>query len=448
MSIAVGIFLIVVLTAATGYFVAQEFAYVSVDRGRVRHRAEAGDRAAERALRVCGRLSFTLSGAQLGITVTALLVGFVAEPFIGEGLADLLGMAGLGEAASVSVSVAAALVFATVVQMVFGELAPKNWAIASPDSLACALSRSTLWYLAVAGPVIRVFDTAATRLLRRVGVEPIEELPQGATPEDLRRIVAESAVRGGIDRDVSGLLRRGLGFRELTAEQAMTPRVHVRTIDAGAPVTDAIELMDSGYSRFPIMGRDSDEIVGVVGAKEIMTVPASERATTPVGAVGSRPVLVPASIPLPQVLDLLRREHRQLACVADEHGGFAGVITLEDIAEEIVGQIRDEDDPFEPVPTRQRDGSWELSGRLRIDEVREATGIDLPDGDYGTLSGLIMTRLGRIPLPGDDIAVELDHAADDERREALRVVSLRVQTVNRHVPAVVIMGAPSREVGA
>ncbi|BCJ57818.1 hypothetical protein Jiend_12400 [Micromonospora endophytica] len=209
MLIFVGLSLIIVLTVATGYFVAQEFGYVAVDRGKLKQLATEGDQAAARALEVSGRLSFMLSGAQLGITVTTLLVGYVAEPYLGAGLAELLGVAGVSTAVSLPLSVALALVIATIVQMVVGELAPKNLAIARPEPVARALSRSTLVYLAIAGPVIKLFDRAAVRLLRRVGIEPIEELPSGATPEDLEQIIAESRLEGHLDAEMSELLDRG-----------------------------------------------------------------------------------------------------------------------------------------------------------------------------------------------------------------------------------------------
>jgi CBS domain containing-hemolysin-like protein len=223
MLILAGLALILVLTVATGYFVAQEFAYVAVDRGRLRALADDGDAAARRALTVTSRLSFMLSGAQLGITVTALLAGYVAEPYLGRGLADLLGLAGLSEAVSLSIAVAAALLIATVIQMVLGELAPKNLAIARAEALARALARSTLMYLAVAGPLIRLFDATSNRLLRRVGIEPVEELPQGATVQDLDRIIASSREQGLLDADTSRLLDHGLDFRARTAGEVMVP---------------------------------------------------------------------------------------------------------------------------------------------------------------------------------------------------------------------------------
>ncbi|GAB2623798.1 membrane protein [Paractinoplanes abujensis] len=423
MLIITGLLLVLVVTAVTGYFVAQEFGYVAADRGKLRADAEQGDQAAARALKVTERLSFVLSGAQLGITVTALLVGYVAEPFIGEGLAALLDDAGVPTAVSMGVSVAAALLIATIVQMVFGELAPKNLAIARAETLAKALSRSTLMYLTVFGPIIRLFDRTAAGLLRRIGIEPIEELPEGATEEDLEQIIRESRANGGLDADLSSLLDRGLDFRGRTAAEAMIPRVDVHTVPATATAADVVALLDTHRSRFPVRGDVVDEIVGVVGIADILAIAPADRATTSIASVMSAPVLVPSSLHLPAVLERLRSAHRQLACVVDEFGGFAGIITLEDIAEELVGQIRDEDDEAEPAPVRQPDGSWLVPARWRIDEITDATGVDLPLGDdYETVSGLVLSRLGRVAKAGD--SVTLDGGS----------LSVRVESVDRHVP--------------
>ncbi|MEH1014985.1 hemolysin family protein [Micromonospora sp. CPCC 206060] len=433
MLIVVGLLLIIVLTAATGYFVAQEFGYVAVDRGKLKQLAEAGDQAAARALTVTERLSFMLSGAQLGITVTALLVGYAAEPYLGDGLAQLLGSAGISTAVSLPLSVALALLIATVVQMVLGELAPKNLAIARAETLARALSRSTLIYLAVAGPLIKLFDRAAVRLLRRVGIEPIEELPSGATPEDLEQIIAESREEGHLDAEMSTLLDRGLDFRELTAGEAMVPRVDVHTVRANQPLSAVVALLDTGHSRFPVRGTEGvDDLVGVVGIADVLAVPAGQRAGTPVSAVAVPPLLVPETLPLPTVLDRLRAGHRQLACVVDEYGGFAGVITLEDLAEELVGPIRDEDDPDEPAPTRQEDGSWVVPARWRIDEVADSTGIALPEApEYDTISGLVMRELGRVPEVGDLLEISLPAEPDDQETRPRALVE--VLAVDRHV---------------
>ncbi|GAA2622331.1 hemolysin family protein [Paractinoplanes durhamensis] len=424
MLILVGLLLVLLVTAVTGYFVAQEFGYVAADRGRLRRQAADGDRAAARALRVTERLSFVLSGAQLGITVTALLVGYVAEPFLGEGLASLLGVTGIPAAVSMPISVTLALILATIVQMVFGELAPKNLAIARPEAVAKALSKSTLLYLTVFGPVIRLFDTAAARLLRRIGIEPVEELPEGATSEDLSRIIAASRADGVLSGEMSALLDRGLDFRSLTAGSVMVPRVDVRFVDASASAADVVALLDSGHSRFPVRGSSSDEILGVVSISDVITVPPAQRSTVLVADLLSEPLMVPSSLRLPAVLERLRSGRRQMACVVDEFGGFAGVVTFEDIAEELVGPIRGEDDLPEPAPVRQDDGSWLVPARWRLDEISDATGVDLPlSDDYDTVSGLVMARLGRVAKAGDSLTL------DD--------LSVRVESVNRHVPQTV-----------
>ena len=434
MLILVGLAFIVALTAATGYFVAQEFAYVAVDRNRLRAMAGTGDAAAARALRVTSRVSFMLSGAQLGITVTALLAGYVAEPYLGQGLAALLDGAGVPTAISLSLSVAAALIFATTVQMVLGELAPKNLAIAKPEALARALSRSTLMYLAAAGPLIGLFDAASNRLLRAVGIEPVEELPQGATPEDLDRIIATSRAEGLLDPDTSRLLERALDFRIRTAGEAMIPRVDVVAVRPGDPATRIVDLLDTGHSRFPVV--DVDEVVGVVAVADVVDIEPAARGSVDVESLSTEPLLVPETLPLPAVLDRLRTEHRQLACVIDEFGGFAGVIGLEDIAEELVGDIRDVDDPPAPDAVRQPDGSWLLPARWRLDEVTDAVGIVLPKADeFHTVSGLVLHRLGRIPEPGDTVVVDLPDEIDEDGAAIPRGRAvLRVETVRRHVP--------------
>ncbi|WP_367129295.1 hemolysin family protein [Saccharothrix sp. HUAS TT1] len=423
---------IVALTVATGYFVAQEFAYMAVDRGRLTQMAEAGDKAAERALRVTQRLSFMLSGAQFGITVTALLVGYVAEPLLGTGLAGVVGLTGLPPTAAVSLSMVVALVFATVVQMVLGELFPKNLAIAKPEALATALASSTLAYLKVAGPVIRLFDAAANKLLRAVGIEPVEELPQGATPEDLKQIIDDAGTEGHLDPELSRLLDRGLGFRELVAEQAMTPRVAVHTVRADEPVSRVVELLDTGHSRFPVTGEDRDDVRGVVGLAEVLSVTPEQRDSTAIGDIASPTLMVPATLPLPVVLERLRSEHRQLACVVDEFGGFAGVVSLEDLAEELVGEIHDEDDLVQAAIEPAGEGAWRVPGRMRVDEITAATGVELPaDDSYDTISGLVLHQLGRTARVGDEVTVD--------------GVSIRVTEVARNVPAGVVLSDVPRQ---
>ncbi|WP_328334788.1 hemolysin family protein [Kribbella sp. NBC_00382] len=441
MLIVIGLVLILALTVATGYFVAQEFSYVAVDRNRLQGLADGGNAAAARALKVTSRLSFVLSGAQVGITVTALLAGYVAQPSLGAGLEDLLGTAGLPTGVSLTISVILALLLATIIQMVFGELAPKNLAIARAEAIALRLSRSTLIYLTVAGPLIHVFDATSNRILRRVGIEPVEELPQGATAQDLDRIIATSYEQGLLDEDTMRLLDRGLDFRYRQADEVMTPRVDVITVHRDAPLTRVVELLDTGHSRFPVIGESVDEVVGVIAIGDVVEVEPVDRLHVLAGSLASEPVVVPSTLPLPAVLQALRTAHRQLAIVVDEWGGFAGVLSLEDIAEELVGEIRDEDDLPEAELVENPDGSWTLPARWRTDQVAEAIGIQLPeDEDYDTVSGLIMARLGRVPVVQDELVVELPRRFDhDGRPVPTELVRLRVQTVLRHVPGIVVL---------
>jgi CBS domain containing-hemolysin-like protein len=334
-----------------------------------------------------------------------------------------------------------ALLLATVIQMVFGELAPKNLAIARAEAIALRLSRSTLMYLTVAGPIIHLFDATSNRILRRVGIEPVEELPQGATAQDLDRIIATSYEQGLLDRDTTRLLDRGLDFRGRLAGEVMVPRVDVITVHEDDPLTRVVELLDTGHSRFPVVASSVDEVVGVIAIGDVVEVEPGDRHHVTTGSLAVPPVVVPDTLPLPAVLEQLRTTHRQLAIVVDEFGGFAGVVSLEDIAEELVGPIRDEDDLPEGDLIDNGDGSWTLPARWRLDEVEEATGISLPeDEDYDTVSGLVMARLGRVPVVGDEVVIPLPRRFDhDGRIMPLERARVTVQTVLRHVPGLIVL---------
>ena len=344
MLVALGVLTVLALTALTGFFVAQEFAFVSVDRTELRARAEGGDARAQKAYDLTTQLSFLLSGAQFGITVTTLLVGYAAEPLIGAGLRDLVGAEQASRGATAVAISLGVLLFSTIVQMVLGELGPKNWAIARPVALTRALAAPTAAYLAVVGPVVRFFDSSAAWLLRKVGIEPVEELDSAATPEDLQRIIDQSHASGLLDDELQDLLDRGLAFRHRTVGEVMTPRVDVETVSADASVAELVDLLATGHSRYPVYGRDIDDIVGVVSISDVLEVPVAERASTVVHRIVDEAVLLPTSLGVTKALEEMRRRHRQIAVVVDEHGGFAGVVSFEDIAEEVVGEIFDEYD--------------------------------------------------------------------------------------------------------
>ncbi|WP_225215421.1 hemolysin family protein [Cellulomonas avistercoris] len=431
LTLLVGVLVVLAITAATAYFVAQEFGYMSVDRSRLASRAESGDEGARKALDVTRRTSFMLSGAQLGITVTGLLVGYVAEPLIGESIGEALGMVDVPTGVGVAVGTVLALLFSTLVQMLFGELFPKNLAIARPEATAVRLATSTVWYLRAFGWLVRIFDAASNALLRLLGIEPVHDVEHSATARDLEHLVAGSP---DLPRDLSVLLDRILDFPQRDVEHAMVPRSRVDVVEPGTSVTRLRELMSHGHSRYPVL--DDESVTGVVHLPDVL------RCTDPAATAADlqRPApLVPESMPLPDAVRLLVGTQNQLAVVIDEYGGFAGALSLEDAAEELVGEIHDEHDPLDAADaTRQDDGSWIVAGDVHVDEVERALARDLPRGDHETIAGLTIDAHGALPPQGTVVDVPLppDPARlGDPDAPPVEVLRIEVLAVERHVPA-------------
>ncbi|WP_116452716.1 hemolysin family protein [Blastococcus litoris] len=446
LTLGTGLLVVLGITVVTGYFVAQEFAYMAVDRAELSARAAAGDAASARALTVTRRTSFMLSGAQLGITVTGLLVGYVAEPLIGESLGTLLGGVGIPTSVSVGVGAVLALLFSTVVQMLFGELFPKNLAIARPQPVARRLARSTTLYLAVFGWLIAVFDAASNLLLRVLRIEPVHDVEHAATARDLEHIVEESRESGDLPAELSMMLDRILDFPNRDVGHAMIPRPRVDTVSDRDTLGHVRELMAQGHSRYPVLASDTRDVVGVVHLVDLLAT--SEPDTAGVATIARPALAVSEFSPLPETLRLLAASGDQLACVIDEYGGFAGVITVEDLAEELVGEITDEHDDEHPgyVPV-EGDGVWEMPGDVHVDEVERALGADLPRGDFETVAGMVIAVHGALPEPGTRLAVELppdlsDLVAADEAGP--RYLHVEVLAVERHVPSRVRLELPDR----
>jgi CBS domain containing-hemolysin-like protein len=426
MEIFLGFAALTLLILANGWFVLGEFAFVAARRPQLEALAADGDRKAAMAVGVLQRLSFALSGAQLGITVTSLLVGFIAAPVFSRAIAPLLNLLGLPDARTTAIAITVGLILSTSAQMVVGELAPKNLGIARPETFARAVARGTRFYLLVAGPIIRIFDGASNALLRAVGIEPVEEIPGGVSPEELELIIAESGRGGVLTTAQTDLLSRVLEFRSLRAAEVMVPRPQVTALSASATCADLQQVaVETGHSRFPVMaGDDLDDVLGVVVAKSVLGVPAAERATRTLDSLVVEAHVVPESAQLDVLLTELRHANSTLAIVVDEHGGTSGVVTLEDVVEELVGSIRDEYDPEEPQVQALPSGAYLAPGSWRPDEIERDTGLVLPDGDYETVSGLVMERLGRVPSEGDTVelpgvrvqVVDMDgHAVDRVR---------------------------------
>ncbi|MFH5823211.1 hemolysin family protein [Georgenia sp. AZ-5] len=448
LSLLLGVLVVLLITALTGYFVAQEFAYMAVDRSRLNARASAGDPVAKRALAVTRRTSFMLSGAQLGITVTGLLVGYVAEPLIGESLGDVLGGVGVPTGVGIAVGTVLALLFSTLVQMLFGELFPKNLAIARPEPVARWLSRSTLIYLKLFGWLIWVFDQASNLLLRTLRIEPVHDVEHSATARDLEHIVADSRESGDLPAELSMLLDRILDFPNRDVEHAMIPHSRVDTVEASTTLGDLRTLMSIGHSRYPVLDSDH-QIVGAVHLDDVLTTQLPDRAL--VKDLSRPPLIVPTSMALPDALRALGETKNQLACVVDEYGGLAGVLTLEDIAEELVGEITDEHDPAHPVIAPAEDGAWTMPGDVYVDEVERAIAHDLPRGDYETIAGLVIAHHGDLADVGTTLDVELPPDPADLARHGvpeIRWMRVEVLEIDRHVPATVRISLPGTTPGA
>jgi CBS domain containing-hemolysin-like protein len=404
-----GVLAILALTFGTAIFVAAEFSLTALERSQVESELRnAGDGRARHVHKAHTSLSFQLSGAQVGITITTLTMGYLAEPIIAGWIEPLLDAIGVPSGAALPIALALALVLANIISMLFGELVPKNIAIAKPLATARAVAGTQVRFSAALSWFINALNSWANWLVRRLGVEPADELASARSPQELGSLVRTSAAHGTIDPGTATLLDRSLRFGDRSAEELMTPRVQVESLPADATVLALVELSRrTGYSRFPVYEGDFDDVRGVVHVKQAFSVPADKRATTPISDLMQPVQTVPESLDGDTLLDRLRDSGLQMAVVVDEYGGSAGLVTLEDLVEEIVGDVRDEHDRGEVSPVRPlgRD-SWMVSGLLREDEVADATGFHMPPGDYETLAGLVLARLGRIPEVNDEVQID------------------------------------------
>ncbi len=438
LTLLLGVVLILAIIAANGYFVAQEFAFMSVDRTKLAARAAEGDAAAARALRVTKRTTFMLSGAQLGITVTGLLVGFVAEPLVGESLGVLLGGTGIDPVVSITIGTVLTLSVAAIVQMIVGELYPKNLAIAAPEKLSRGLARSTLVYLTVFGWLIAFFDRSANLLLRLLRIEPVHDLDVSASAEDLPHIIADSRDSGDLPRELSLMIDRILDFPQRDVEHAMIPRSQVDWVRPTATVAELRALMARAHTRYPVID-DDDAPVGVVHLADVLGLPA-DAADVPVATLMRPATVIPTLMLLPDALTQLSATRNELACVIDEYGGFAGLLTLEDLAEEVVGEITDEHDlDTGELVIPDGDDEWLMDGDVHLDEVERAIGHALPRGDVETIAGLLIAARGALPAEGDTVTIDLpldpaELVADEPQH---RRIAVDVLEVERHVPTAV-----------
>jgi|SoiMethySBSTD1v2_1073268.scaffolds.fasta_scaffold04191_23 CBS domain containing-hemolysin-like protein len=403
---ALGWLAVVGLIVGNALFVAAEFSLTSVDRTKLKRLADTGDRRAARVLATTRELSFNLSGAQLGITLCSLLLGFVAEPVIADALHPAFAAVGLPS--SNAAPLVTALVLATLAQMLFGELVPQNLAISRPMPTALAITPFQRGFSGLFRPVIALFNGTANAIVRLTGQEPQEELRAARTPEELESLIGTSAREGTLPYEVAALLRRTLSFGDLTAGDLMTPRLQMVSLDQRETAADLLTAArESGHSRFPVHRGDVDEIVGAVHVKHAFAVAPGRRDRTPLSHLMDEPVRLPESLHGDDLLTALRSRGLQLAIVIDEYGGTAGLVTVEDLVEELVGQVRDEHDRFEELDAiLLSNGSWSVTGRLRCDELPRRLGFTPPEGPYDTVAGLVLRYLGEIPSVGDTVTVD------------------------------------------
>jgi CBS domain containing-hemolysin-like protein len=432
----------IALTLACAVFVAAEFSLTTIERSELERAVQAGERGAQTALQAVRHLTLQLSGAQLGITVTSLVIGMLAEPSVAALLRGPLAAVGLPGGAITTVATLLGVTFSTVCLMVIGELVPKNWAISSPLTVARVVARPQLGFTAAFAPLIRHLNNTANRMVRRFGLEPAEELASARTPEELVALVRHSAREGAIEEDSAELFVRTLRLSELTAQNVMTPRVDVHALEAHATAADAAHLaLTTGLSRFPVYRDTLDDVVGTVHIRDVLALEEDARAQVRVTEVAAEPLRVPDSLAVHRLLAPLRQAGT-MAIVIDEYGGTAGVATVEDIVEEVVGDVRDEHDPLEAPdftaadPASDGPRRWEADGSIRLDQLQEI-GFTAPDGPYETVAGLIATRLGRIPSTGDRVDVHgwqltVIHT-EHHRAQRIRITAPATQTAEEAI---------------
>ena len=396
------------LTVGTGFFVASEFSLVNLDRTDLEVRQDKGEKRLGLPIAALKRTSTHLSSAQLGITLTTLLTGFTIEPALSTLLSAPFTSLGMPKEAVGPVSTVIAVVIATLLSMIIGELVPKNFALALPLPTAKLVIPFQVVFTAVFRPAVALLNNSANGILRMFGIEPREELSGARTAEELSSLLRRSAREGTLENDTATLLTRTLAFSDLTAQDVMTPRPRLAVVERTDSAQDIVELArKTGFSRFPVIDDGIDDVVGVVHVKQAVAVPREKRADVPASALQTDALRVPETMKLDLLLAELRgRGGYQMAVVMDEYGGTAGVASLEDLVEELVGEVSDEHDRNKPDVVRSRD--WlTFPGILRPDELLERSGVSVPEeGPYETVAGWLMSEIGRIPQVGD--VVEID----------------------------------------
>ncbi len=415
----------VLLTLGTGVFVASEFSLVNLERSDLEARVERGETGLTQTIRALKRTSTHLSGAQLGITLTTMLTGFLAEPALTSLLAPALHPFEWSTEVTHAVSLVLAMTLATLFSTLIGELVPKKLALTMPLATNKFVVGFQLAFTWVFSWAIKFLNLVGNAIVRSFGIEPKEELSSSRSAEELTALVRRSASLGALDEGTATLLTKTIALSQLCAADAMTPRVRMQTVDAAASASALIAAsVRTGHSRFPVVDGSSDDVIGVAHVKQAAAVPREKRNDVPVTALMVEPLRVPETMSLETLMVELRAKGLQLALVVDEYGGTAGLVTLEDLVEELVGDLADEHDRARTGITRGANSSVLFPGMIRPDELLEMA-IKVPtDRAYETVAGYIMATLERIPAVGDELEIE-DGVLRVERMDGRRVDRVR-----------------------
>ena len=433
----------VLLTAGTAVFVAGEFALVALDPSVVDARAQAGDKRAGRVAKALRHLSTLLSGAQVGITLTTILLGYTMQAALNELLSQWLSP-WLGQTLAATIAVVSALIIVNAFSMVFGELIPKNATLADPLAAAGFVTPFITGFTWLFRPLVNLLNGMANALLSRFGIEAAEEASGARSAGELTALLRRSAEEGTLEVSTARLLTRSLGVDELSAVDVMTDRGRIHWLEESSTAADLVALASqTGHSRFPVFGDSPDDVLGLVNLRRAIAVPYERRAQVPVtsSSIMTPAPRVPETMPLASLLVELRGYGEQesfglqMAIVVDEYGGTAGVVTLEDAVEEIVGEVSDEHDRRRAGIHLDSAGRWIAPGWSRPDEVTARTAIRiLDDGPYETLGGLVMNELGRIPQIGDEVTLPTCTILVDAM-EGRRVTRVRITPVEQELEA-------------
>lgn len=423
----------ILMVVGCGIFVAAEFSFIAVNRNTVQKLAHQGDRKAQRVEQALKSLSTQLSGAQVGITITNLVIGFLAEPAIAALIAPSLNDIGVADNLVSPIALVLGIVIATIFTMIFGELVPKNLAIARSLATAKAVQGPHLLFTWIMREPIRVLNNSANFALRKMGIEPTEELASARTADELLSLVKRSAEKGTLPKETAQMVERSINFNDLTVIDVMTPRVQVEFVNDSSSLDDVLEASRrTGHSRFPIIGEDVDDVKGVIHIKQIMGIERTRRAQMRVSEIMKDAAFVPSSMHLEPLLESLRGSGAHLCVAIDEFGGVDGVITIEDLIEELVGEVHDEHDDSTRSIIKKGNNAWLLSGLLRPDEIGEELGLFLPDNeDYETLAGLFVQRLGRMARINDTIDVTAVDRAGQRITVRMRAAKLDERRLDR-----------------